>query len=48
MTALADEAVEAMKALGKFDKTSEKMAKDAERQAENYKRAMAIISEKPK
>lgn len=48
MTELADDAVEAMTSLGKFDKNAQKIASEAARQADNYKKALAIISEKPK
>ena len=48
MTDLADDAVEAMNSLGRFDQKSAKIAKDAERQAENFKKTLAIISEEPK
>jgi len=47
MAELTDDAVEAMNSLGKFDQKAAKIAKDAERQADNFKKALAIITEEP-
>lgn len=48
MDRLADDAIDSMKQLGRFDKNAMKVAQEAERSAANYKRAIAIVSEKPK